>query len=1019
MQEIEAAAKLLPAQGPIRAFVHHNTLHAFEDQHFLVAVKQAGAVFGCHPFLSEAEFREKYSSGQFGIEDIEAALIEDLGELDDELIASLGTRFGLRFAMLAHQVHVAPAAELEWLIAETDSLRKFRSEVSADVKQRMMQVTRRWIVGQTHNGGWRLDSLLPQEVRQVVDDLSRKPPVDWPNEFWETLTLRLLWLACEQGARLAGGFTADASKPVRHRDYLYLSSGIDLDLPVNEFLIRIVAAFLDQGFSQWTLPGREAGLYSAFVQLFEHSSWAGDPALQGLGKELSRLRQAGLDPLESITESLEILGISLEERPVFLKATLLALRGWAGMIHQVETRGDRVPLAIPEGTLLEFLAIRLVLERVACENLCRAAIGLSVPLDQVRARLMEMTERPATGPDRSRAFTLFQMAQLRGWLPEVLLRMTGRDWSKLVHEIEVFNSVERRQVFQLAFERAYRQQMLDALAAHTRKFGSPGTKLTEAPLVRPAFQIICCIDDREESLRRCLEELAPECETLGAAGFFAAPIYYRGLADAHFVPLCPILLKPNHYVQEQVAGELREAHGRRSKLRRSLGRQAHAWHIGSRSFLGGLATAFAGPLASVPLVMRVLFPAITARWMRMAGRWVAPPPETHLVLERTADRPSPDLSGLGFKVDEMADSVERLLRDIGLTSNWSRLIVICGHGSSSLNNPHESAYNCGACGGGRGGPNARAVAAMANDSRVRNVLAQRGLVLPSDTVFLGAFHNTCDDSFQFSDLARLPESHQSDFRRFQEILTVAQEMNAQERCRRFVSAPLSLSPPAAWRHVSERSEDLSQTRPEFNHATNAMCVVGRRSRTRGLYLDRRSFLVSYDPRQDNEECQILARILQAVIPVCAGINLEYYFSRVDVQGYGCGTKLPHNVTSLLGVMDGAASDLRTGLSAQMVEIHDPLRLLFVIEVRPEQFLRIMSRAPEVKRLCANSWVQVATMSPNSDQIHLLRGERFESYCPRTHPIAEVRHSADWYRGSRDNLPPAHILSGLAPGTFGR
>src|SRR5262249_40368913 len=135
-------------------------------------------------------------------------------------------------------------------------------------------------------------------------------------------------------------------------------------------------------------------------------------------------------------------------------------------------------------------------------------------------------------------------------------------------------------------------------------------------------------------------------------------------------------------------------------------------------------------------------------------------------------------------------------------------------------------------------------------------------------------------------------------------------------------------------HVEARGADLAQPRPEYGHATNAFCIVGRRSRTLGLFLDRRAFLVSYDPSTD-ERGEILARLLAAVVPVVAGISLEYYFGRVDPTGYGCGTKLPHNITALLGVMDGAQSDLRPGLPWQMVEIHEPVRLTIVVEASAE------------------------------------------------------------------------------------
>ena len=61
----------------------------------------------------------------------------------------------------------------------------------------------------------------------------------------------------------------------------------------------------------------------------------------------------------------------------------------------------------------------------------------------------------------------------------------------------------------------------------------------------------------------------------------------------------------------------------------------------------------------------------------------------------------------------------------------------------------------------------------------------------------------------------------------------------------------------------------------------------------GLFLDRRAFLNSYDPTQDDENSTSLTRLLQAAVPVCGGINLEYYFSYVDNPGFGCGTQLPH------------------------------------------------------------------------------------------------------------------------------
>jgi uncharacterized protein YbcC (UPF0753/DUF2309 family) len=297
---------------------------------------------------------------------------------------------------------------------------------------------------------------------------------------------------------------------------------------------------------------------------------------------------------------------------------------------------------------------------------------------------------------------------------------------------------------------------------------------------------------------------------------------------------------------------------------------------------------------------------------------------------------------------------------------------------------------------------------MANDPRVRSMLLERGLTLPAEIVFAGAYHNTCDDSVTYYDLDLLPLTHVPLFDAAKQAINEARRRNAHERCRRFESAPLSLTPEMALRHVEARAEDLAQVRPEYGHATNAVTFVGRRLRTRGMFLDRRTFLASYDPAQDTDEQAILTRILQAVIPVCAGINLEYYFSFTDPTGYGCGTKLPHNITSLLGVMDGAASDLRSGLPWQMVEVHEPVRCLFVIETTPAAMLRLLDHNPPLAQLCRNDWVQLATIDPYSSRIDLFQHGEFRRYAPESHELPVVASSADWYRGWRDYLGYARL-----------
>jgi uncharacterized protein len=408
----------------------------------------------------------------------------------------------------------------------------------------------------------------------------------------------------------------------------------------------------------------------------------------------------------------------------------------------------------------------------------------------------------------------------------------------------------------------------------------------------------------------------------------------------------------------------------------------------------------------VPLVLRVVFPWLASRWKHVHETPITAV-QTRLQLNRQEGAP-PIGTYSGFTVREMANIVRRVLDDIGVRDRLSSLVLIVGHGSISLNNPHESAHDCGACGGGRGGPNARAFAQMANDPRVRKLLATEGLSIDASTWFVGAQRNTCNNMVAFFDEDLVPAACQPLFQRAKNAIETARRREAHERCRRFDTVPRWYPPLAALAHVQGRAADLAQPRPEYGHATNAFCIIGRRARTRGLFLDRRSFLVSYDPTRDDDGA-ILARVMAAAVPVVAGISLEYYFSYVDPSGYGCGTKLPHNVTSLLGVMDGAQSDLRAGLPWQMVEIHEPTRLAVVVEGIPDRVRRVVQANPAVERLVGNRWIWLACLDADSGTLWEWRCTGFVRHAAEHALTVVTGESATWYQGKRGFLPPAAIV----------
>lgn len=560
---------------------------------------------------------------------------------------------------------------------------------------------------------------------------------------------------------------------------------------------------------------------------------------------------------------------------------------------------------------------------------------------------------------------------------DVLERKTQGKWKALSSFVKNFTAEEPKHraslqdeclaIWQEAYEWSYYHKVLAGIGS------TPAIK-DETPDVN-SFQAFFCIDDRECSIRRHIEVVDPNCETFGTPGHFGLDFYFQPEHSRFYTQVCPAPITPKYLIKEQ-------------ETKASKHKNDATFSKGSHRFFGGyLISQTMGWWSAIKLIISVFRPAIgptTASSFKHMDK------DAKLLIEHSSEfEKHPDGLQLGYTHSEMVDRVESVLKSVGLINQFAPMVYLIGHGSTSVNNTHYAGYDCGACSGRPGSANSRAFAHMANLTYIRDSLRKRGIDIPDSTYFLGGLHDTARDEIEFYDENQIPTSHKSLFEEHKKSFLEALEINAVERAQRFASVDISKTSKNIHKQVKERTVSLFEPRPELNHATNALCIVGRRSLTRVLDLNRRAFMNSYDPLFDTEGTW-LEPILNAAAPVCGGINLEYYFSRVDNRILGAGSKLPHNVMGLIGVANGIDGDLQTGLPSQMIELHQPMRLMLVVEQFPEVVLSTIKRNTSTFAWFDKNWVHLTAVHPETKKVY-----RFENGEMCELPIMQVKQPIDY------------------------
>lgn len=474
-------------------------------------------------------------------------------------------------------------------------------------------------------------------------------------------------------------------------------------------------------------------------------------------------------------------------------------------------------------------------------------------------------------------------------------------------------------VLQEAAERASQRRLAEALR-------QPSALSADA-MRRPTLQAAFCIDVRSEVFRRALESIDGSIATLGFAGFFGLATSYRGFASDVEELHLPVLLRPVLSSRSSETGTNKEARARLAA------RASRAW------------TRFKLAAVSSFAFVEAMGPVYFAKLARDAIGLAAHGPRRE---------PAPAIVA-GLEGPARVDAAEKILRAMSLIGGFARLVVIAGHGANVTNNPHASALHCGACGGHTGDVNARLLAQLLNDKAIRLGLAGRGIVIPEDTLFVAALHDTTTDRITLFNQDCASASHTADLARARRWFGAAGNLARAERA-------LQLPRAAGGHDVVRRSRDWSEIRPEWGLAGCSAFIAAPRHVTKAKPLQGRAFLHDYDWKKDTD-CSVLELIMTAPVVVASWISLQYYGSTVAPHVFGGGNKLLHNVVGGVGVVEGNGGVLRGGLPWQSVHDgetyrHEPLRLSVCVAAPRQAISDILKRHDSLRALFDNKWLHL-------------------------------------------------------------
>lgn len=699
-------------------------------------------------------------------------------------------------------------------------------------------------------------------------------------------------------------------------------------------LIKYLELYFDNNNAFFTMPGKEKGLYLSWKELAIYD----DYKLKTKKEVINFINSLDNDPLETIDKCIKDFEINHNELDNFFRTCLAHLPGWSSFIKwkiQYDNEDTQINARID---FIELLAVRLCIKKIAF-------------IEDPNINTYKETES-LDSKQKEYLKDFFLSLSLSGISYNKILESDIGTLKKLFDYHAELKNKKTILLLEL-FENIFDEQIKEKINLNLKD---------DRNKTRPKAQLVFCIDVRSEPFRKTLESIN-HYQTYGFAGFFGIPIQFQDFENDIDCASCPVLIKPKHLVKESFATK----NGLSVFKRKEKNTALNNLQLALKEVSENIAAAYSfveitGASYGINSFFKTITPKCFNNTLRFLEKRLNPKPNYDIDLSLL------DTNGkeTGIKRDEQYSYARQALKMIGLVDNFAPIVIFAGHGSKTTNNSYATALDCGACGGNQGGPNARVLAKILNRKPIREKLSKFDqIIIPEDTIFLGAQHNTTTDDFSFFEESDVKISEESKNELIKD-LKEAKKLNNKYRQKTFSTKD----------DPDKRARNWSETRPEWGLAKNACFIIGKRELTQNSDLESRAFLHSYDHSIDDDGC-ILETIMTAPMIVTQWINAQYLFSSMNNYIFGSGSKVTQNILGKFAICQGNASDLMHGLSMQSVQssdknlYHVPQRIINYIYAPRDRVEGIIKKHNILQRLIYNSWIKLVIIDPSDNKFYKL------------------------------------------------